>query len=77
MRHSKSAQLKTAPTKHRGESVYLFFKFTIVGRFQWTANPLNPPYQGDFGNSASIGVIGKCLLISLLRHSFRLCYHFV
>ncbi len=29
MRQSKPAQLETAPTKHGGESVYLFFKFTI------------------------------------------------
>ena len=32
MRHSKSAQLETAPTKHGGESVYLFLEFTIDGK---------------------------------------------
>ena len=30
MRHSKSAQLETAPNKHGGESVYLFLEFTII-----------------------------------------------
>ena len=29
MRHSKPAQLETAPTKHGDESVYLFLEFTI------------------------------------------------
>ena len=29
---------------------------------QCTTNPLNPPYQGDFGNFAQIEVIGKCYL---------------
>ena len=33
MRHSKPTQLETAPTKHGGESVYLFFEFTIVHEF--------------------------------------------
>ena len=31
MRHSKPAQLETAPTKYGGESVYLFLEFTING----------------------------------------------
>ena len=35
---------------------------------QYTANPLNPPYQGDFGNFTQVGVIGKCSLI------FRIYY---
>ena len=30
MKHSKSAQLETAPTKYGGQSVFLFFEFTIV-----------------------------------------------
>ena len=30
MRHSKPAQLETAPTKHGGESVSLFLEFTII-----------------------------------------------
>ena len=30
MRHSKSAQLETVPTKYGGESVYLFVEFTII-----------------------------------------------
>ncbi len=42
MRHSKSARLETAPTKHGGESVYLFFEFTIIGNFKhrpvWLSN---------------------------------------
>jgi hypothetical protein len=29
-----------------------------------------PPYQGDFENFAKVGVIGKCLLISLIHHKF-------
>ena len=29
MKHSKSAQLKTAPTQYGGTSVFLFFEFTI------------------------------------------------
>ena len=29
------------------------------------SQPPCPPYQGDFGNFARVGVIGKCLLISL------------
>ena len=32
MKHSKSAQLKTAPTKYGGQSVFLFFEFTIDTR---------------------------------------------
>ena len=40
------------------------------------ANPLNPPYQGDFGNFAKVGVIGKCLVISLIHHICpSLCSH--
>ena len=31
---------------------------------QYTANPLNPPYQGDFEDLAPIEIIGKCILIS-------------
>ena len=31
MRHVKTAQLETAPTKHGDESVYLFLVFTIIG----------------------------------------------
>ena len=38
MRHSKPAQLETAPTKHGGESVYLFFEFTLV---HWLIGLLN------------------------------------
>ena len=34
MKHSKSAQLETAPTKYGGQSVFLFFEFTIVGLTQ-------------------------------------------
>ena len=45
------------------ESVYLFLEFTIIH-----GNPLNPPYQGDFGNLAKVGVIGKCLLISIIHY---------
>ena len=40
------------------------------GATQYTANPLNPPYQGDFANFAKVGVIGKCLPISLIHYSF-------
>ncbi len=36
---------------------------------QYTANPLNPPYQGDFEDFARVGVIGRCLLIYLIHHS--------
>ena len=32
-------------------------------------NPLNPPYQGDFGGLSKVGVIDRCLLISLIHHS--------
>ncbi len=32
MRHAKSAQLETAPTKQGGESVYLFFELTIMNQ---------------------------------------------
>ena len=35
--------------------------FRIIKHSQWTTNPLNPPYQGDFGSFDRIGVIGKCL----------------
>ena len=31
---------------------------------QYTANPLNPPYQGDFDDFALVEIIGKCILIS-------------
>ena len=31
---------------------------------QYTANPLNPPYQGDFEDFAPVEIIGKCILIS-------------
>ena len=40
-----SAQLETAPTKHGGESVYLFLEFTIVREFinepmnKWISHP--------------------------------------
>ena len=30
---------------------------------------LNPPYQGDLGNFAKAGVIGECLLTSLIHYS--------
>ena len=30
---------------------------------QYTANPLNPPYQGDFEDFAPVEIIGKCILI--------------
>ena len=40
---------------------------------QETALLAIPPYhggvQGDFGNFARVGVIGKCLLISLVHHN--------
>ena len=32
------------------------------GATQCTANPLNPPYQGDFGNFARVGVIRNVYL---------------
>ena len=38
-------------------------------------NPPSPPYQGgnryqgDFGNFARVGVIGRCLLISLIHYN--------
>ncbi len=31
---------------------------------QYTANPLNPPYQGDFEDFGPVEIIGKCILIS-------------
>ena len=31
--------------------------------------PKSPRKQGDFGNFERVGVIGKCLLISLIHHS--------
>ena len=44
--------------------------FRITQTYPMHANPLNPPYLGDFGNLEWVGVIGRCLLISLVRHSF-------
>ena len=41
----------------------------VLRHSQCTANPLNPPYQGDFGTFATVGVIGKCLLIFLIHYS--------
>ena len=31
---------------------------------QYTANPLNPPYQGDFEDFVPVEIISKCILIS-------------
>ena len=36
---------------------------------QYTANPLNPPYQGDFEDFAPIEIIGKCILISRVYYN--------
>ena len=52
MRHCKSAQLETAPTKYGGESVYLFVEFTIMKLSVTTPHivmtpqfpPLRPPW---------------------------------
>ena len=41
----------------------------LLRHSQCTVNPLNPPYQGDFGNFAKVRVIGKCILISLIHHN--------
>ncbi len=38
---------------------------------QYTANPLNPPYQGDFEDFAPVEVIGKCILISRVYYKTR------
>ena len=46
--------------------------FRLLGHSQCTTNPLNPPYQGDLGNFAKVGVISKCLLVSLI---VSLIYH--
>ena len=50
----------------------LWWILELLRHFQCTANPLNPPYQGDFGTFAKVGVIGKCLLIFLIHYSFTL-----
>ena len=42
-----------------------------MGPFQYTANPLNPPYQGDFEDFAPVEIIGKCILISRVYYNFR------
>ena len=39
---------------------------------QYTANPLNPPYQGDFEDFAPVEIIGKCILISRAYCYWRL-----
>ena len=53
MRYSKSAQLETAPTKHEGESVYLFLELTIVFGFLTTLFEKARP-----GDRISSGVSG-------------------
>ena len=40
-----------------------------MGHFQCTANPLNPPYQGDFEDFAPVEIIGKCILIARVYYS--------
>ena len=42
MRHSKSAQLETAPTKYGGKVSCNFFEFTIIEHSQYTASPSVP-----------------------------------
>ena len=45
---------------------------------QYTANPLNPPYQGDFEDVAPIEIIGECILISRVYYIFSIhhkCQH--
>ena len=44
---------------------------------QYTANPLNPPYQGDFEDFAPVEIIGKCILISRVYYIFRIHYRIV
>ena len=41
----------------------------LMRQSQCTANPLNPPCQGDFENFAKVRVIGKCLLIFRIHHN--------
>ena len=36
---------------------------------QYTVNPLNPPYQGDFEDLALVEIIGKFILISRVYYS--------
>ena len=40
---------------------------------QYTANPLNPPYQGDFEDFAPVEIIGKCILISRVYYYSSCC----
>ena len=37
---------------------------------QYTANPLNPPYQGDCEDFAPVEIIGKCTLISRVYYIY-------
>ena len=41
-----------------------------MGHSQYTANPLNPPYQGDFEDFAPVEIIGKCTFISRAYYSY-------
>ena len=55
----------------RAHQRYLWWILELLRHSQYTANPLNPPYQGDFGTFAKVRVIGKCLLISLIHYNRR------
>ena len=55
----------------RAHQCYLWWILELLRHSQYTANPLNPPYQGDFGTFAKVRVIGKCLLISLIHYNRR------
>ena len=48
----------------------------LMRHSQYTANPLNPPYQGDFEDFAPVEIIGKCILISRVYYNphFALCF---
>ena len=41
----------------------------LMRHSQYTANPLNPPYQGDFEDVAPVEIIGKCILISRVYYN--------
>ena len=44
----------------------------LMRHSQYTANPLNPPYQGDFEDFAPVEIIGKCILISRVYYKWTL-----
>ena len=41
----------------------------LMRHSQYTVNPLNPPYQGDFEDLALVEIIGKFILISRVYYS--------